>query len=254
MSCTRIVGLIVLFGATILAIAEPAWAKGYSYEGGAGGATRSFYLTGGDYELNLVADRPQDWLCLFSGSLDRVAPVYSISLGTAITLDKDDWKPWEVDHYEALPAGQYTLRIPVETTCNWSFRLVPTAGPQSSAAVGSKFRGKQETEPCCLANVTMLKNPIVRPTRSKTASISDLVLLTAPFVSKSGIDQPGMCEIRVGDTVIKEDVLQVRRQGLHGVFYIYVQWNGIGVRDRGKITVRFHTPMGDSIAKFRLTN
>jgi len=251
MSFLRAVAWVVLIITAMLVIVVNARAEAYVFEGTAGGATESFFVANGDYELSLVADRPVDWLCSFTGSLDRVAPAYSISLGNAITVDQDDWKPWAVDHYETLPAGEYTLRISPETTCNWSFRLAPSVPQQSQAGVTAKSIGGESL--CCIGHVTMFKNPLVRPVKSTTASIKDLVLFAAPYVSKPGFNEIGMGEIRIGTATIKEDVLQAHRCAGHAAFYLYVQWSGLGIRDLGKITVRFHTPMGDSVGKFTLT-
>ena len=251
MSFLRAVAWVILIITGMLVIVVNARAEAYVFEGSAGGATESFFVAGGEYELSLVAERPQDWLCLFSGSLDRVTPAYSISLGTAITVDQDDWKPWAVDHFETLAAGEYTLQVSPQTTCNWTFHLVPRTPEQSQPAASTKPVGKEK--PCCIEGITMYRNPMGRPVKSTTASIKDLVLLAAAYISNPAYNEIGMGEIRLGNATIKEDVLQAHRYGNRSAFYLYVQWSQIGVRDRGKITVRFHTPMGDSVGKFTLT-
>lgn len=250
MSFLRAIGWAILIITGMAVIVVNARAEAYVYEGAAGGTTKTFMVTGGDYELSLVAERPVDWLCLFSGSLDRVAPAYSISLGNAITVDQDDWKPWAVDHRETLAAGEYTLHVSAETTCSWSFHLLPSAEAETQANVSAK--PPSETL-CCIASVAMFRNPMTRPVKSSTASIKDLVLLAAPFVSRPVFNEVGMGEIRIGNNLIKEDVLESHRTGNHGVFYLYLQWSDIGVRNGGKVTVRFHTPMGDSVGKFTIT-
>jgi len=251
MSFLRAVAWVILIIIGMLVIVVYARAEAYVFEGKAGGTTESFFVSRGDYELSLVAERPQDWLCRFSGSFDRATPAYSISLGNAITVDQDDWKPWAVDHFETLAAGEYTLQVSPQTTCNWTFHLVPRTPEQSQSAANSKPFGKER--PCCIEGVTMFRNPMGRPVKSTTASVKDLVLLAAPYISKPGYNEIGMGEIRIGGTTLKEDVLQSHRDGRHRVFYLYVQWSDIGVRDRGKITVHFHTPMGDSVGKFTIT-
>jgi len=251
MGFLRAMAWVILIITGMAVIMVNARAEAYEFEGAAGGTNESFFVAGGQYELSLVAERPQDWLCLFSGSLDRVAPAFSISLGNAITVDQDDWKPWAVDHLETLAAGEYRLQVSPQTTCHWTFHLVPTTPdlPQSKASP----QPAAKTVPCCLERITMFRNPMGRPVRATTASIGDLVLLAAPFIGKPAYNEIGMGEIRIGSNTVKEDVLQVHRYAGRNAFYLYVQWNQLGIRNRGKITVRFHTPMGDSIGKFTLT-
>lgn len=105
--------LIVAFAniGVLCAAAMPAYANHYTFDG-EGGFKQSFSLTGGGYEVYLIAkhpargyEAPDEKYCSFSGMLERTSPTYNkISLGSAVEVSSDNIAPWKFDRISPLPA------------------------------------------------------------------------------------------------------------------------------------------------------
>jgi len=249
MSCARSAAAATFWVmAAVLLLGKPGLAQAFSYEGDVGGTKQSFTVPRGNYELSLIVSQeiPSSDPCLFSGRFERTSPNYwSLSLGSAIEISKDDFPYALNDHDVALPAGQYVLWISLQTTCHWYFSLIaePKAGGNSSARVA----------PCCLGPVTMIKNYLFLPTPSTSTSYRDFVRFEAPYESKYGLKEIGLCEFRQGDKLITETVLKVDKDSSHKVFYVVLQLSRFSALEPGAVSVLFHTTMGDSTGKFTLT-
>lgn len=246
MRLLRALAWVILTITGMAVIVVTARAEGYVYEGMAGGVTESFLVAGGDYELAVVAERPSDWHCFFSGSLDRVAPAYSISLGTDVTVGPDDWRPWTVTHRQTLAAGQYNLQVSPETTCRWSFHLAPQ--PADPILAGAYFLDRGD-----LVHAITLRNPFSRPFKSTGNSIRDLVLLETPYLSRQGIAEIEAADNLGGGTAFRQQGLRSGGEPHRGAIYLYMQFRPSGVQSRTRVSVRFRTGVAKTTGELTFT-
>ncbi len=261
MKSHRLISFAVLARIVALSfLATPARAYDhYNFQGGAGGASEILTLSGGNYELYVLArmelgsSAPS---CLFSGSLTAMSDPYErISLGSAVILEPfdDDKSPrWQIDHNVTLSPGKYKLWISPESDCYWTFTLYAEPN-QPAKSDGAPTPAK----PCCITGVAMLKISGGKYVPSGTASLSETVRFTAFSPHSSHPKNPafGIYQIRHGETIVKAGRLVPDRSAdnSYDMYYVDVHWNGSGLQYLGRNTIQFITPQGSNSGEFILT-
>lgn len=242
--------IVVMYGI----LATTAHADDFSFDG-EGGAKKSFSLTGGQYELYLIAKYPARGYsesgtreCFFAGMLERISPTYEKwTLSPGIPVSEDNIFPLKIDRQVTLPAGQYNLFVASSTDCWWNFTLVKTreAAPAPAA-----------TKPAgTIGPVKLLKQMGSVKIVSQTASVQQPVRLFAPYtVNDPLVRLMGFCLIDQGDKAFFIDKLQVGvDEAKHPIFYVDVTLSEKQKQFLGKSTAKFVTSLGTSTGEFTLT-
>ncbi len=252
--------------AVLGALAGPAHADNYSFEGD-GGFQKSFPLIGGEYDLYVIAKYPirgyysaGSRSCSFAGMLERTSPTYdSWSLGTYISRSSDDVIPWKIDQVLTLSAGQYELYITSVTDCKWIVTLVLNK-PQTASPPGTNPNGNAGAPSkrihCCILGITMVVPILGAVIPTKTTSVA----LPARFEAVIfGTDEQspylGTYKIMHGETLVLEGMLMsgLSQDTRNFVYFVDVRWGRGSTKYLGKNTIEFTTWQGSSSLEFTLT-
>lgn len=241
--------IVVMYGI----LATTAHADDFSFNG-EGGAKKSFSLTGGQYELYLIAKYPARGYsesgtreCFFAGMLERVSPTYEkMTLSEGIPVAEDNIFPLKIDRQVTLTAGQYELFVASSTDCWWSFALVKTR--EAAPAPATKPAGT-------IGPVKLLKQFLDAKIVSQTASVQQPMRLFAPYtVNDPSIKLMGFCLIDQNDKAFFIDKLQVGvDEAKRPIFYVDVTLSEKQKQFLGKSTAKFVTSLGTSTGEFTLT-
>lgn len=241
--------IVVMYGI----LTTTAHADDYSFNG-EGGAKKSFSLTGGQYEVYLIAKYPARGYsesgtreCFFAGMLERVSPTYQKwTLSPGIPVSEDNIFPLKIDRQETLLAGQYNLFVASSTDCWWSFTVLKT-GEAAPAPAATKPAGT-------IGPVKLLKQ-VFDVKVSQTASVQQPFRLFAPYtVNDPSVRLMGFCFIDQNDKAFFIDKLQVGvDEGKHPIFYVDVILSENQKQFLGKSTAKFVTSLGTTTGEFTLT-
>jgi hypothetical protein len=225
----RLAPLLLLALPTFCFGAESYWLKGQS------GGFASFYLIGGNYDIDIYARRPHtveaaSRSCFFSGVFQRVAPnPETMPIGISIPISTI--VPYKVGPKRIpLPAGLYVVSLGPGTNCKWDFALSSTAD-----------------DPTGVAPVAMGQPSANHQRVLDTAALGDAVQFYAQCRTANNQKVPasGTAEFRHDGTVFLSLPLNIAPDvNLADVFFVNTTFGPDHQKYLGKNTVRFTVNLG----------